>query len=106
MEIVLATLPIPAKGDLKGTDQRSSEATTQQSKAPPQGKIVIKKKLTFAKLSSLLFFVFLFFFVFVFVFCFCFVLFFIMCNQVTSLYLICLILKPLLVKVVSISFFL
>ena len=44
MEIVLATLSIPAKGDLKGTDQGSSEATAQQSKAPPQGKIVIKKK--------------------------------------------------------------
>ena len=44
MEIVLATLPIPAKGNLKGTDQGSSKAADQQPKAPPQGKIVIKKK--------------------------------------------------------------
>ena len=43
MEIVLVSLPIPAKGDFKGADQGSSEATVQQSKAPPQGKIVIKK---------------------------------------------------------------
>ena len=42
MEIVLASLPIPAKG--KEVDQGSLEAIVQQSKAPPQGKIVIKKK--------------------------------------------------------------
>ena len=44
MKIVLASLPIPTKGDPIGTDQGSSEATIQQSKAPPQGEIVIKKK--------------------------------------------------------------
>ena len=44
MEIVLASLPIPAKGDSKGADQGSSEAAAQQTKAPPLGKIVIKKK--------------------------------------------------------------
>ena len=44
MEIVLATLPLLAKGDLKGTDQGSLEASVPQFKAPPQGKIVIKKK--------------------------------------------------------------
>ena len=44
MEIVLATLSIPAKGDPKGTDQRSSEVAAQQPEAPPHGKIVIKKK--------------------------------------------------------------
>ena len=43
MEIVLASLPLPAKGDPKGTDQGSSKAAAQQSKAPPQGKIVIKR---------------------------------------------------------------
>ena len=43
MEIFLASLPIPAKGDSKGVDQGSSEATAQQTKAPPPGKIVIKK---------------------------------------------------------------
>jgi len=40
MEIVLASLPIPAKGESKGAYQGSSEAATQQ----PPGKIVIKKK--------------------------------------------------------------
>ena len=35
MEIVLTTLPLPAKGDPKGTNQGSSEATVSQSKAPP-----------------------------------------------------------------------
>ena len=44
MEIVLATLPLPAKGDPKGKDQGSSEATVSQSKAPLKEKIVIKKK--------------------------------------------------------------
>ena len=44
MEIVLVTLPLPAKVDPKGTDQGSSEAAVPKSKAPPQGKIVIKKK--------------------------------------------------------------
>ena len=44
MEIVLVTLPLPAKGDPKGTGQGSSEAAVPKSKAPPQGKIVIKKK--------------------------------------------------------------
>ena len=42
MEIVLATLPIPAKGNPKGTNQGSSDAVAQQPKAPPYGKIVIK----------------------------------------------------------------
>ena len=44
MEIVLATLLIPTKGDPKGTGQGSSEAAAQQSKVLPPGKIVIKKK--------------------------------------------------------------
>ena len=44
MEFVLATLPIPSKGDPKGTGQGSSEATVPQSQAPPYRKIVIKKK--------------------------------------------------------------
>ena len=43
MQIVLATLPLPAKGDPKSTNQGSSEATVSQSKAPPKEKIVIKK---------------------------------------------------------------
>ena len=45
MEIVLATLPLPAKGDLKSKDAGSSEAALSQStKAPLKEKIVIKKK--------------------------------------------------------------
>ena len=44
IEIVLATLPLPAKGDSKGTGQGSSEAAVPQSQGLPQGKIVIKKK--------------------------------------------------------------
>ena len=44
IEIVLATLPLPAKGDPKGIDQESSEVVVPQSKASPQRKIVIKKK--------------------------------------------------------------
>ena len=44
MEIVLASLPLPAKGDLKSKDSRSSEAALSQSiKGPPKEKIVIKK---------------------------------------------------------------
>ena len=35
MEIVLATLPLLAKGDPKGTDQGVLEAVVSQSKAPP-----------------------------------------------------------------------
>ena len=44
IKIVLATLPLLAKGDPKGTDQGSSKAAVPQSKALPHGKIVIKKK--------------------------------------------------------------
>jgi len=44
MEIVLASLLVPAKGDPKGTELGSSEAAVQQSKAAPKGKIIIKKK--------------------------------------------------------------
>ena len=39
MEIVLASLPISAKGDSQGANQRSSEAAAQQSKAPPLEKL-------------------------------------------------------------------
>ena len=35
MEIILASLPIPAKGDSIGADQGSLEAAVQQSKASP-----------------------------------------------------------------------
>ena len=45
MEIVLATLPLPVKGDPKSKDSGSSEAAFSQStKGPPKEKIVIKKK--------------------------------------------------------------
>ena len=44
MKFVLATLPIPSKGDPKGTGQGSLEAIVPQSQTPPHGKIVIKKK--------------------------------------------------------------
>ena len=45
MEIVLTTLPVPAKGDLKGKGLEASEATlTQSTKAPAKDKIVVKKK--------------------------------------------------------------
>ena len=44
IEIVLATLPLPTKGDSNGTGQGSSEAAVPQSQALPHGKIVIKKK--------------------------------------------------------------
>ena len=42
MEIVLATLPLPAKGDLKSKDSRSSEAVLPQS---TKGKNCIKKEV-------------------------------------------------------------
>ena len=45
MEIVLATLPMPAKGDLTSKGLEASEATlTQSTKALAKEKIVIKKK--------------------------------------------------------------
>ena len=45
MDIVLATLPLPAQVNPASKGPKASEATsTQPSKAPPQGKIVIKKK--------------------------------------------------------------
>ena len=45
MEIVLATLPMPAKGDLTSKGLEASEAAlTQSTKAPAKEKIVIKKK--------------------------------------------------------------
>ena len=45
MEIVLATLPLPAQGDLKSKDSGSSKAAlSQTTKGPPKVKIVIKKK--------------------------------------------------------------
>ena len=45
MEIVLATLPLPAKGDLASKGPEASEASsTQPIKAPPKEKIVLKKK--------------------------------------------------------------
>ena len=45
MDIVLTTLLLPAKGDLKSTDSGSSEAAlSQPTKGPPKEKIVIKKK--------------------------------------------------------------
>ena len=45
MEIVLATLTLLAKGDLKSKDSGSSEAAlSQTTKGPPKEKIVIKKK--------------------------------------------------------------
>ncbi|KAL0015288.1 hypothetical protein SO802_002357 [Lithocarpus litseifolius] len=47
MEIVFATLPLLAKGDPKGSYQGPIETAVQQSKAPPHGKIVIKKKYIF-----------------------------------------------------------
>lgn len=44
MEIVLATLPVPDKGDLKSKGSESSKAALSQStKALPKEKIVIKK---------------------------------------------------------------
>ena len=45
MEIILATLPMPTKGDLKGKGPEASEvALTQSTKAPGRDKIIIKKK--------------------------------------------------------------
>ena len=45
MEISLAILPVPAKGDLKGKGPKSSEAAlTESTKAPTKEKIVIKNK--------------------------------------------------------------
>ena len=45
MKIVLATLPLPAKGDLKSKDSGSSEvALSQSTKGSPKEKIVIKRK--------------------------------------------------------------
>ena len=45
MEIVLATLPVPVKGDFKGKGQEASEAAlTQSIRAPAKDKIVVKKK--------------------------------------------------------------
>ena len=45
MEIVLTTLPLPAKGDPKGKDQGSLEAAVSQSKAPPKDKNCTKKEV-------------------------------------------------------------
>ena len=45
MEVVLATLPLPAQGDLKSKDLESSDAAlSHTTKGPPKEKIVIKKK--------------------------------------------------------------
>ena len=45
MEIVLTTLPLPAKVDPASKGPEALEvASTQPNKAPPQGKIVIKNK--------------------------------------------------------------
>ena len=45
MEIVLATFPVPARGDLKGKGPEASKvALTQSTKALAKDKIVIKKK--------------------------------------------------------------
>ena len=45
MDIVLATLPLLAKGDLKRKDSKSSKvALSQPTKGPPKEKIVVKKK--------------------------------------------------------------
>ena len=44
MELVLATLPIPAKEDPKGKDTTSSAATTTQPTKTPKDKFVIKMK--------------------------------------------------------------
>ena len=44
MEIVLATLPVPTKGDFKGKGPKALKATlTQSTKDPAREKIVIKK---------------------------------------------------------------
>ena len=45
MEIIMAALPLPVKGDLASKDFEASKvASTQPIKAPPKEKIVIKKK--------------------------------------------------------------
>ena len=45
MEIVLASLSLPAKADLASKGPEASEATsTQPIKGPPKEKLVIKKK--------------------------------------------------------------
>ena len=45
MDIVLTTLPLPAKVDPVSKGPETLEvASTQPNKAPPQGKIVIKNK--------------------------------------------------------------
>ena len=45
MEIVLAILPLPPKADLASKGPEVSETTsTQPIKAPPEEKLVIKKK--------------------------------------------------------------
>ena len=45
IEIVLATLPLAAQGDLKSKDLESSDAAlSHTTKGPPKEKIVIKKK--------------------------------------------------------------
>jgi len=44
MEIMLATLPIPPKEDLKGKDQASTMATSTQPPRNPKDKLVIKMK--------------------------------------------------------------
>ena len=45
MEIIMAALPLPVKGDLASKDSEASKAaSTQPIKAPPKEKIVIKKK--------------------------------------------------------------
>lgn len=45
MEIVLTTLHVPVKGDLKGKGPEALEvALTQSTKAPAKDKIVIKKE--------------------------------------------------------------
>ena len=45
MEIVLATLPLPTMADPASKGPKASEiASTQPVKAPPKGKLIIKKK--------------------------------------------------------------
>ena len=44
MEIVLATLPIPTKEDLKGKGPTSSTAASTQPPKTPKDKLVIKMK--------------------------------------------------------------
>ena len=44
LELVLATLPIPAKEDLKGKEGMSSTTATTQHAKTPKDKLVIKMK--------------------------------------------------------------